>query len=159
MMIRVQERKLPTSAREAAEFVLEIASNLEVIEQVIAYLVRRCEQFSFGGSRLNLNLRVAVTEALANAVLYGNGSDPQKQVRVEVHLDRTRVILRVADEGGGFNPGQVPDPTRPENLQRPGGRGIFLLYQLMDEVEFNDQGNTVRLVLHRECKPRFPAAP
>lgn len=152
-MIRVQERQQATAPRDVAEFVLEIASDLQVIEQVVAYLVRRCEQFSYSGSRLNLNLRVGVAEALANAVLYGNRSDPRKQVRVDVHLDRTRVILCVADEGTGFDPERVPDPTRAENLQRPGGRGIFLLYQLMDEVEYNDQGNRVRLVLHRECKP------
>lgn len=135
---------------ECAEFVLELPSDLRMIEAAVTYLVDRLRAFAFGGSRLNLNFRVGVTEALANAVLYGNRRDPTKTVRVEVSLDRNRVVLRVVDQGSGFDPGGIPDPTLPDNLQRPGGRGLFLIRQLMDEVEYNDRGNAVRLVLRRE---------
>lgn len=135
---------------ERAEFVLELPSDLRMIEAAVTYLVDRLRAFAFGGSRLNLNFRVGVTEALANAVLYGNRRDPTKTVRVEVSLDRNRVVLRVVDQGSGFDPDGIPDPTLPDNLQRPGGRGLFLIRQLMDEVEYNDRGNAVRLVLRRE---------
>lgn len=135
---------------ERAEFVLELPSDLRMIEAAVTYLVGRLRAFAFGGSRLNLNFRVGVTEALANAVLYGNRRDPTKTVRVEVSLDRNRVVLRVVDQGSGFDPDGIPDPTLPDNLQRPGGRGLFLIRQLMDEVEYNDRGNAVRLVLRRE---------
>jgi serine/threonine-protein kinase RsbW len=132
-----------------SDFVLELPSDLRVIEAAVTYLVERCRAYDYSGSRLNLNFRVGVTEVLANAVLYGNRCDPRKSVRVEVSLGPTRVDLRVADEGAGFDPETVPDPTLPANIREPGGRGLFLLRQLMDEVEFNAQGNEVRITLLR----------
>ena len=98
---------------ERAEFVLELPSDLRLIEAAVTYLVNRCRSYDFGGSRLSLNFRVGITEALANAVLYGNGGDPAKYVRVEVSLDESRVALCVHDEGHGFDPALVPDPTLP----------------------------------------------
>ena len=139
-------RRIP----ERAEFVIELPSDLRMIEAAVFYLVHRCRCYAFQGPRLSLNFRVGVTEALANAVLYGNQGDPGKHVRVEVSIDRSRVALRVEDEGQGFDPQAVPDPTLPGNLQRAGGRGLFLIRQLMDEVEYSDRGNAVRLVLLRD---------
>jgi serine/threonine-protein kinase RsbW len=139
-----------TRAVETTDFVLQLPSDLRYLEAAVTYLVERCRGVSFDGSRLNLNLRVGVTEAVANAVLYGNESDPAKIVRVEVSLDPSRVVLRVRDEGRGFDPASVPDPTLPENLERPGGRGLFLIRHLMDEVEYNERGNEVRLVLLKD---------
>src|SRR5687768_17990922 len=140
-------QKLDRPMEEAAtRFVLQLPSDLRIIEAAVTYLVGRCRAFAFGGSRLNLNFRVGVTEALANAVLYGNQSDPAKIVRVEVALDLSRVVLHVKDEGTGFDPSTVPDPTLPDNLEGTGGRGLFLIRELMDEVEYNEQGNAVRLV-------------
>jgi serine/threonine-protein kinase RsbW len=144
---------------EAARFVLQLPSDLRFIEAAVTYLVARCRAFAFDGSRLNLNFRVGVTEAIANAVLYGNRSDPAKIVRVEVALDLSRVVLRVADEGPGFDPDQVPDPTLPDRLDKAGGRGLFLIRKLMDEVEYNDRGNVVRLVLLRDAPARGRPAP
>ena len=135
---------------DRAEFVLELPSDLRMIEAAVTYLVDRCRSYAFNGPRLSLNFRVGITEALANAVLYGNEGDPGKHVRVEVSIDSSRVALRVEDEGRGFDPHAVPDPTLPENLHRSGGRGLFLIRELMDEVEFSDRGNSVRLVLLRE---------
>lgn len=136
--------------RGSNDFVLELPSDLRMIEAAVTYLVDRCRAYDFSGTRLDLNFRVGVTEALANAVLYGNRSDPRKSVRIDVSLDPTRVTLRVVDEGHGFDPDAIPDPTLPENVPEPGGRGLFLLRKLMDEVEFSERGNEVRLTLHRE---------
>lgn len=138
------------AARRASAFVLELPSDPRVIDAAVTYLLDRARAFDFQGSRLNLNLRVGVAEALANAILYGNGADPEKRVRVEVELSAEEVAVVVYDEGDGFDPEAVPDPTLPENVERSGGRGIFLLRELMDEVRFNDCGNCVRLVLRRE---------
>jgi serine/threonine-protein kinase RsbW len=135
---------------EATRFVLQLPSELNIIEAAVGYLVARCRAYAFNGSRLNLNFRVGVTEALANAVLYGNQSDPAKLVRVEVALDPSRVVLNVVDEGPGFDPARVPDPTLPGNLDHTGGRGLFLIRKLMDEVQYSDRGNAVRLVLLRD---------
>lgn len=138
------------SPRPSTAFVLELPSDPRLIDAAVSYLVERARAFDFHGSRLNLNLRVGASEALANAILYGNNADPAKRVRVEVELSREELALVVYDEGAGFDPGVVPDPTLPENLERAGGRGIFLLRELMDEVRYNDCGNCVRLVLRRE---------
>jgi serine/threonine-protein kinase RsbW len=97
---------------------------------------------------------VGVAEALANAMIYGNGSDPSKRVRVEVELDPERINVRVVDQGKGFVPGSVPDPTLPEHLEATGGRGLFLIRSLMDEVDFNECGNCIRLTLYREKQQR-----
>ena len=144
-----------TGARGAeegsAEFVLELPSDLRVIEAAVSYLVGRCRAYAFEGPRLDLNFRVSVTEALANAVLYGNAHDPAKTVRVVVALEEHRVVVCVEDEGEGFDPSSVPDPTEPENLQATGGRGLFLIRNLMDEIEFSERGNSVRMVLVREA--------
>jgi len=136
------------SAPPATAFALELPSDLRVIEGAVGYLVERCRAFTAGGSRLTLNFRVGLCEALANAMLYGNGRDPEKRVRVEVELDTSRVEVRVVDQGKGFDPQEVPDPTAPGNLERPGGRGVFLLHKLMDQVEYRGCGNEVRMVLH-----------
>jgi serine/threonine-protein kinase RsbW len=135
---------------EECAFVLELPSDPGVIENAVSYLVDRLRAYAFGGSRLNLNFRVGVAEALANAMIYGNGSDPHKRVRVQVELSRDEVVMEVYDEGLGFDLSGVPDPTLPENLDRAGGRGIFLIHELMDEVAYKEPGNCVRMKLRRD---------
>jgi serine/threonine-protein kinase RsbW len=137
-------------AVQPSEVALQLPSDLRLIEAAVSHLVSRCRACSFDGPRLELNFRVGVTEAIANAVLYGNESDPSKTVRVELRVDPDRVVISVADEGDGFDPSRVPDPTRPENLQSTGGRGLFLIRKLMDEIHFNERGNAVRMVLTRD---------
>lgn len=131
------------------DLVLELPSDIQAIERTVEYVMRRCVRCMADDRRLRLHFRVGLTEALSNAMLYGNSEDPDKRVRIEVCFEETAVLVRVRDEGNGFDPNQVPDPTAPSNLEKPGGRGIFLMRQLLDEVRFNDQGNCVTLVLHR----------
>jgi serine/threonine-protein kinase RsbW len=100
-----------------------------------------------------LNLAVALTEALSNAILRGNGDDPTKHVHVTARVDNVRLVLEVLDEGRGFDLDQCTlDPTTPDNVDREDGRGLFLMRQLMDRVErFDDaRGNIVRLTLNRQ---------
>src|SRR5512146_1254527 len=82
-------------------------------------------------------------------MLNGNRRDPAKRVRIEARLRPDRIVVRVTDEGGGFDPATVPDPTLPEYRMRGSGRGIFLIRNLMDAVEFNDRGNSITMVLER----------
>jgi serine/threonine-protein kinase RsbW len=138
-------------------FQLELPSDLRIVEETVAYLARCCSRHDFTGKRLSLNFRVGLTEALANAILYGNKRDLTKRVRVSVVLNDSQVLVEVSDEGNGFDPHGVPDPTLPENLERPGGRGVFLIRQLMDEVEYLNRGSSVRLVLYRQSPTRYPA--
>ncbi len=132
------------------ELILELPNDVRSIEHAVEYVMRHCSTCGDCARRFNLNFRVGLTEALSNAMLYGNNSDPQKRVRVEVTVKVEEIAVRVTDQGVGFDPTTVPDPTLPDNISKPGGRGIFLMRSLMDEVRFNDQGNSVTLVLRLE---------
>jgi serine/threonine-protein kinase RsbW len=126
---------------------LELPNDLRAIEDSVQVVVDHGRRIGFSPDRLRLNLRVGLTEALANAMLYGNRQDPRKRVRVEVLITAVQISLRVTDEGRGFDPGALPDPTLPANLTRSRGRGIFLIRHLMDHVEFNEKGNSIRMIL------------
>ncbi|UCC26125.1 MAG: ATP-binding protein [Gemmatimonadales bacterium] len=139
-------------------FVLEVPNDLRAIERAVDLVVGRCQTCESQARRFRLNFRVALAEALANAMLYGNGSDPHKRVRVDVTVNDAEVSARVTDQGAGFDPDAVEDPTTPENLMRPGGRGLFLMRQLLDEVRFNDRGNSVTLILRLEESASFDEA-
>ena len=132
------------------ELVLELPNDIRSIENAVEYVTTHCSTCCDYARRFNLNFRVGLTEALSNAMLYGNESDPRKRVRVEVDIRVKEVAVRVTDQGVGFDPTTVPDPTLPDNITKTGGRGIFLMRALMDEVHFNDQGNSVTLVLRFE---------
>lgn len=97
-------------------------------------------------------IRLALDEALTNAIRHGNGGDPSKAVTVRYDLDDDRFRVTVCDEGPGFNPGQIPDPTLAENLERPHGRGVMLMNAYMTEVSFNASGNCVTLVKDKTCR-------
>lgn len=127
---------------------LEFPSRVRHVQPAVEEVVGRCERLAVGGARAHLNLKVAVGEAVSNAILYGNGEDPERRVHVRAEFDDGRVRVVVTDEGEGFDPDTVADPTRPENRDRPSGRGLFLLRSLMDEVSWNERGNRVTLVLH-----------
>ena len=129
------------------DYTLELPNDLRAIERAVTYLVDRGREIGFDYDRLRLNFRVGVTEALANAMLYGNCRDPRKRVRIEAHLTPTEITVQVTDEGRGFDPAKVLDPTLPVNRTRTGGRGIYLIRKLMDRVEFNERGNSITMVL------------
>jgi serine/threonine-protein kinase RsbW len=129
------------------DLVLDLPNDLASIEEAVEFVMDRCSSCSEEPRKLRLNLRVGLSEALANAMLYGNGRDPAKRVKVEVAFLNTAITARVTDEGRGFNPCHLPDPTCAGNLLKSQGRGIFLMRKLLDEVHFNDRGNSVTLVL------------
>ena len=94
-------------------------------------------------------VRLALGEAVVNALKHGNAGDPTKEVRVRWRVTAAEVLAEVADEGPGFDPGRVPDPTAPENLERPGGRGLLLMRHYVTHVRYNDRGNAVTLCHRR----------
>lgn len=114
----------------------------EVQERIIGLLEEReySERDLFG-------VRLALEEALVNAIKHGNGMDPAKQVSIDCQFKDDRVRIVIEDEGGGFDVSTVPDPTSDENLDKPGGRGIMLMKAFMTHVEYNDTGN--RLLLEK----------
>ncbi len=94
-------------------------------------------------------MRLALEEAIVNGIVHGNRDDPAKSVEVRYRINPKEVLVEIEDQGPGFKPEEVPDPLAPENLERPDGRGIFLMRHYMTWVRFNDRGNRVNL-----CKMR-----
>ncbi len=138
---------------------LELPNDVRAIEEAVTYMIDRSLAAGFDDpDRLRLNLRVSLSEALTNAMLNGNRGQPGKHVRLEARLGAHRLVIRVTDEGGGFDPDAVPDPTLPEHRVRGRGRGIFLIRNLMDAVEFNDRGNAITMVLERDAADRAESA-
>lgn len=95
-------------------------------------------------------LKLALEEAMTNAVKHGNRNDARKRIWVRYFVNPQRVVIMVRDEGCGFCPDKVPDPTAEENLERPNGRGLMLMYSYMTKVRYNDRGNEVWLLKERE---------
>ena len=91
------------------------------------------------------NIMIAVTESVNNAIIHGNQSDSKKNVRLNLLLEESLIKFTIEDEGTGFNYDNLPDPTLPENLNKPGGRGIFLMKNLCDEVSFKSDGRVAEL--------------
>ena len=94
-------------------------------------------------------MRLALAEALVNAVTHGNRGDPSKQVHVRYRVTPATASVTVRDEGEGFDPAHVADPRDPENRERPGGRGLLIMRHYLSEVRYNARGNAVTLRRHR----------
>jgi serine/threonine-protein kinase RsbW len=94
-------------------------------------------------------VRLALEEALVNAVKHGNRNDPTKWVWASWHVGTHRVLVEIEDEGGGFDPRAVPDPCAPENLERSCGRGLLLMRTYMSWVRYNSRGNRVTMLKRR----------
>jgi serine/threonine-protein kinase RsbW len=104
--------------------------------------------------RDQFGVRMALEEAVVNGLRHGNSGDPGKRVRVRYRVDAETLLAEVKDEGAGFNPDAVPDPMRPENLNRPGGRGLRLMRHFMTWVRYHGCGNRVTLCKHPTAPPR-----
>jgi serine/threonine-protein kinase RsbW len=98
------------------------------------------------------SIKLALEEALVNAIKHGNQLDPDKRVFVVFHVTPQRFDIRITDEGAGFNPEDVPDPTAIENLERPCGRGLLLMRGFMTEVEYHGRGNVVTMSKVRDIE-------
>jgi serine/threonine-protein kinase RsbW len=90
-------------------------------------------------------IKMAVEEALVNAIKHGNQMDPAKTVQVRYCVQPERFDVCITDQGPGFDPNDVPDPTAPENLERPCGRGLLLMRYYMTDVSFADRGSTISM--------------
>jgi serine/threonine-protein kinase RsbW len=131
---------------------VEIPSDVKYIEGVVELATRKCRELRVPARKCSLNVRIALSEALSNAILRGNGEAADKHVRVRATVSSDTLVFDVFDEGTGFDlNSERPDPTAPENLMSEDGRGIFLMQKLMDGVEqYRDNGNVIRLILKLE---------
>ncbi|MCC9165375.1 ATP-binding protein [Pontibacter harenae] len=126
---------------------IQIPSLIENIRVIESFIDNSKEEFEFEDDIYG-NIMVAVTESVNNAIRHGNKFDKDKNVYLTLQVEENKLIFEVEDEGPGFDYENLPDPTAPENLESPGGRGIFLMHNLCDEVNFMDSGKKVQLVFN-----------
>ncbi|MCS7017949.1 MAG: ATP-binding protein [Cytophagales bacterium] len=121
-----------------------VPENIRVVEQFIEELKEKLhiKDDIYG------NIMIAVTESVNNAIIHGNKSDHKKLVDLSMKIDDKKISFSIKDEGAGFNYNDLPDPTAPENLLAPGGRGIFIIKHLADEVEFLSHGSQINLTFY-----------
>jgi serine/threonine-protein kinase RsbW len=139
----VDDPSVLSHLHEKIEF--ELPSDLALMNGVLEYLQDRVAKLGLITPERS-NLFVALDEAFVNAVKHGNKSDPNKLVRITAELTPQEASFTVEDEGEGFDITKIPDPCDPANLFRTSGRGVLLIYNIMDEVEYNAQGNRVKMV-------------
>jgi len=123
---------------------IQVPSITENIRMIECFIDNAKERFHLDEDMYG-NIMIAVTEAVNNAIKHGNASDKSKNVSLSLSLNESLLKFTIKDEGSGFNFENLPDPTAPENLEKLGGRGIFLMKHLSDEVDFKENGRIVEL--------------
>jgi serine/threonine-protein kinase RsbW len=128
---------------------IRMRSERREIPGVVEAILRAVRPVGLPSDRIH-DLAVAVSEALSNAAIHGNGLDPAREVSITVRVvPRRRAEIEVKDDGHGFDHARVSDPTNPEQLLATGGRGVFLMRRLVDQVDYEDGGSLVRLTVGR----------
>ncbi len=148
LYVRRSESAPPDSERRV-NISVRVPTDLDVVEEAVDLVARHCLASGVAPKAARFVVRVVLCEALANAIVYGNQLDPAKRVEVRVEVGEEAVELHVSDEGDGFDPSVIPDPTEPDRIELSQGRGLFLIRQLVDEVHFNDRGNAICMIMRR----------
>jgi serine/threonine-protein kinase RsbW len=143
----VDDLKVLPYVHEKIEF--ELPSDVSLMNGVLQYLIERVAKLGVIKPERS-NLFIALDEAFVNAVKHGNKNDPTKLVRITAELSPQEARFTVEDEGEGFDVEQIPDPRDPENLFKSSGRGVLLIYNIMDKVEYNARGNRLTMVKRPE---------
>jgi serine/threonine-protein kinase RsbW len=129
--------------KESIEF--ELPSAISLMHIVLEYLLKRVEKLGAINPEQS-NLFVALDEAFVNAVKHGNKFDSEKLVRITANISKHEARFTIEDEGEGFDVNSIPDPLDPENLFKSSGRGVLFIYNIMDEVIYNERGNRLTMV-------------
>lgn len=143
----VDKKEVVADLHENIEF--ELPSAISLMHIVLEYLMKRVEKLGVIKPEES-NLFVALDEAFVNAVKHGNKFDFQKLVRITAEVSKQEAKFTIEDEGEGFDVTSIPDPLDPENLLKTSGRGVLFIYNIMDEVKYNDRGNRLTMVKRSE---------
>ncbi len=149
-MKQVESHRHPATKRTAANTnpklwcSCAIESDIRRARDVEEAILSQCHKHSFTDRDL-FALKLAVDEAINNAVRHGNRSDSSKQIHIKYRVTPRRCDVVIADEGNGFNPAAVPDPTTEQNIEQTSGRGLLLMRAFMSSVVFNETGNAITL--------------
>jgi serine/threonine-protein kinase RsbW len=125
----------------------KLSEGVDLVETIVAQA--SAHGFSEGAC---FAIRLSLDEALANAIRHGSDDDPSSQITVEYGLTDDVFEVSVCDKGSGFDPDGLPDPRLDENLSLPCGRGVMLMRAYMTKVTYNDRGNCVTMVKHKDCQ-------
>jgi serine/threonine-protein kinase RsbW len=128
---------------------LRLPSEVGCIEEAVELVTRHCLAGQPTAERTRFRLKVVLSEALSNAIVRGNREERGKWVDVRAELYPDAIRVYVTDEGPGFDPSAIPEPIHPEQLDEAGGRGLYLIKKLVDAVQFNEQGNSICMILRR----------
>jgi CheY-like chemotaxis protein len=139
----VEDLKVLPFVREHIEF--ELPSDISLMNGVLHYLIKRVADLGVIKPDTS-NLFIALDEAFVNAVKHGNKQDHRKLVRIAADLSAREARFTIEDEGEGFEVNNIPDPCDPANLFKSSGRGVLLIYNIMDEVKYNERGNRLTMV-------------
>jgi serine/threonine-protein kinase RsbW len=139
----VDKKEYLQDLHEKIEF--EVPSVISLMHNILDYLMKRVEKVGVINPETS-NLFVALDEAFVNAVKHGNKFDARKMVRITADVSPEEARFTIEDEGDGFNVAEIPDPLNPENLFKTSGRGVLFIYNIMDEVKYNERGNRLTMV-------------
>jgi serine/threonine-protein kinase RsbW len=131
--------------RASVRFDFVIPSDLTYVIGINYHISGLLKEFGYPPQDTRVNIPLACDEAITNAIVHGNGSDPERKVSIQIYVSQNRFRIRVRDEGAGFDISKVSDPTEGEALMRASGRGVYLMRNIMDLVEFKDGGRVVEL--------------
>lgn len=150
-MKKKSPKKKPTKSSKAKRKItpkmsqqMELGSSSESIHIVEKLIDAICANYKVNEDHYG-NILVAITEAVNNAIYHGNKANPDKKIHITFSSNPKNIIFSVRDEGKGFDFKNLPDPTDPKNIEKPTGRGVFLMHRLADNVEFSEKGRCVSL--------------
>ena len=130
-----------------------ISNDSHLLKEESKKLINRLKEKGVN-EEIIFDIHVGFEEALRNAMIHGNKEDPDKKVTIETEINENAVVICVEDEGKGFDPFDLPDPTSDENLLKESGRGVYLIKHLMDEVKYENGGR--KLVMTKYFDRKHP---
>lgn len=124
--------------------VLRLPSNPRSVTLVEEFVKGICQRYRLKSEKHG-DILISLTEAVTNAIVHGNNRDESKEVQVHLSRQPNCIAFKVSDQGCGFDYNSLPDPTAPDNRTKCGGRGVYLMRHLCDQIEFHDNGRTVEM--------------
>jgi len=122
-------------------------SDPDLLPEIEDFILEVIEKEFKLSNKIKNNIELAVAEAAANCVVHGNNSNPKKILKLNIFENSNKIVISFKDEGKGFNPDKVPDPTIPENILKGSGRGIYIMQTLVDDLKFKFDSNGTEIIL------------
>jgi serine/threonine-protein kinase RsbW len=144
------DKKLKNNSKEQS---LILSSDLGNIEKVEKFSQKICRKMGFSSEQTD-NMAIALTELAVNAMVHGNKEDPKKKITFHAIFGENTLQVSIKDEGDGFNPAKLADPTNSNNILKEHGRGIFLVQNLIDEVRFDASESGMIIILTEKVKTK-----